>query len=395
MSRHKRNLLLTYAKHLLLLTASLLVAACGPTTPPPPTITPCPPVSPVAVLTPTRLPDPLIAEASASELVLINVYARANPGVVNIEAANIVEGEIASSSRGSGFVFDNRGHIVTNNHVVAEAELVRVTFSDGSAHEAQILGTDQDSDLAVLRVSPIPPGAVPLELGNSNLLEVGQMVLAIGNPFGLRGTMTSGIISGLGRALSGRVAVGGGLYSNPEIIQTDAAINPGNSGGPLLDLQGKVVGVNTAMSALDGTDSGIGFAVPANTVSRIIPYLIEDGEFHYPYLGITEDPRFTLGQLAQALSLPTTRGMLVASVALGEPADRAGVQGGDRNETVMGYDVRAGGDIVLAVDDHPVNSLYDITAYLIQEKSVGDTVVLTIIRGRQELQIEVELGERP
>ena len=373
----------------------ILVAACGPATPPPPTVTPCPVLPPIVVATPSPLPASILAEASAEELLLINLYERANPGVVNIEAAYIREGQITNTSNGSGFVFDSQGYIITNNHVVAEADLVRVTFSGGTAHEAQILGSDVDSDLAVLLVANPPPEATPLELGDSDLLEVGQRVIAIGNPYGLRGTMTAGIISGLGRALRGRVAVSGGLYSNPDIIQTDAAINPGNSGGPLLDSLGRVIGVNTAVEAVDGISSRIGFAVPVNSVQRIAPYLIEDGIFHYPYLGITEDPRFSLGQLAPALGLPTTRGVLVASVSPGQPADRAGLQGGDRDETVMGYVVRAGGDIIIAADGREVDSLHTLTAYLIQEKEIGDTVALMVLREGYEIEIVIELGERP
>ena len=374
---------------------TVLTAACEPATPPPPTITPCPVLPPVVIATPTSLPDSILSEASAEEILLINLYERANPGVVNIEAATIREGQITNTSNGSGFVFDSQGHIITNNHVVAEADLVRVTFSNGAAQEAEILGSDVDSDLAVLFVPNPPPEATPLVLGDSDLLEVGQRVIAIGNPYGLRGTMTTGIISGLGRSLRGRVAVGGGLYSNPDIIQTDAAINPGNSGGPLLDSSGRVVGVNTAVEAVDGIPSRIGFAVPVNTVQRIAPYLIENGSFHYPYLGITEDPRFTLGQLAPALGLPTTQGVLVASVSPGQPADRAGVRGGDRDVVVMGFTVRAGGDIIIAADGRDVDGLHSLTSYLIQEKEIGDTVALTVIRDGYEIEIIVELGERP
>ncbi len=219
------------------------------------------------------------------------------------------------------------------------ADTIWVTFSDGTLREAKVLGTDPYSDLAVLLVEDLPPGAVPLELGDSDTLQVGQRVIAIGNPFGLQGTMTVGVVSALGRVLPTVTTATGGSFSNPEIIQTDAAINPGNSGGPLLDSQGRVVGVNTAIRTTTGGNMGVGFAVPVNTVKRIVPRLISEGTYHYPYLGIVSDNRFTLAQLASVLDLPVNYGVLVSSVEPGTPADRAGLRGGTQN-------VRAG-------DDHP------------------------------------------
>jgi 2-alkenal reductase len=315
--------------------------------------------------------------------------------VVNIEVATMMGAEVTSVGRGSGFLIDNGGHIVTNSHVVERADSLWVTFSDGSVREAEVLGTDPDSDLAVLLVENLPPVAAPLALGDSDALEVGQRVVAIGNPFGLQGTMTVGIISALGRALRARDAPSGGRFANPEIVQTDTAINPGNSGGPLLDSHGRVVGVNTAIQTTDGSSRGIGFAVPVNTVKRIVPYLIEQGEYRYPYLGLTENDEFTLAQLAPMLGLPTTRGLLVSLVEPGGPADRAGIRGGDREVEVMGRVVRVGGDIVIAVDGREVESLYDLTAYLVHEKEVGDTVTLTVLREGRELEVAIQLGERP
>lgn len=382
----------------LLLTGGVLVAAlvaCAPSTPPAPTVTPYRATPSVVITTPTALPESVIAEATAEELLLINIHDRVNPGVVHIEAAERTADELVSLSTGSGFLIDDEGHIITNHHVVEGADVVWVTFSDGSNCWGEILGSDPDSDLAVILVSDLPPVAVPLALGDSDTLAVGQRVIAIGNPFGLRGTMTTGIVSGLGRALRARAAPSGGRFANPEIIQTDATINPGNSGGPLLDSHGRVVGVNTAVSALEGVNRGVGFVIPINTVRRIVPHLIEDGEYRYPYLGLTQNEQFTLPQLAAFLDLPTTEGFLVASVAPGGPADRAGVRGGDREVEVMGRTVRAGGDIILAADDYEVSSLYDLTAYLVQEKSVGDTVNLTVLREGRELEIPVKLGERP
>jgi 2-alkenal reductase len=337
----------------------------------------------------------VFADATAEERLLINLYSRTNPGVVNIEVA-VDTGEEISLVNGSGFIIDTEGHIVTNNHVVERADTIWVTFSDGSVRQAEMLGTDPDSDLAVLVVDSPPPGAVPLELGDSDDLEVGQRVIAIGNPFGLEGTMTVGVISGLGRLLRPPITSSGGYFRNPEIIQTDTPINPGNSGGPLLDLRGRVVGVNTAIRTTLGVNMAVGFAVPVNTVKRIIPRLIEEGEYRYPYLGIGADDRFALAQLALVLDLPTTQGVLVASVVPGSPAHRAGILGGDRAVTVMGRsDVRVGGDIIVAIDDYEVKDFPDLVAYLVRETEVGQVVTLTVLRDGEELKIPVELGERP
>jgi len=383
-------------------TLLLGIAACSPPllptepTPHAPTIVPGPLLPPVVVATPTSLPESLIAEATAEERLFINIYDRVNPGVVNIDVATEASGEVSPFGSGSGFLIDMEGHIVTNNHVVERADVIWVTFSNGSVRQAEVLGLDPDSDLAVLLVENLPPGAVPLELGDSDMLEVGQRVVAIGNPFGLQGTMTVGIISALGRLLPSRITNSGGYFRNPEIIQTDAPINPGNSGGPLLDLHGRVVGVNTAIRTTIGVSMGIGFAVPVNTVKRIVPHLIENGEYRYPYLGIGWDDRFTLAQLAPELGLPTPQGVLVASVVPGSPAHRAGVLGGDREVTVMGANnVRVGGDIIVAIDGYEVKDFPDLVAYLVREAEVGQVVTLTVLRDGEELDIPVELGERP
>ena len=364
----------------------------GPTGP---TAAPPLPTASVVVVTPTPLPESIVAEAMAEEQLLINLYERVNSGVVNIDVAAGIGEEASPFGSGSGFLIDTEGHIVTNNHVVEQADIIWITFSDGSLRQAQVLGTDPDSDLAALLVEDLPSGAAPLELGDSDTLQVGQMVVAIGNPFGLEGTMTLGIVSGLGRLLPARITASGGYFRNPEIIQTDAPINPGNSGGPLLDLRGRVVGVNTAIRSTVGVNSGVGFAVPVNTVKRIVPHLIEEGEYRYPYLGITADGRFDLAQLAQFLDLPTARGVLVAEVEPGGPADRAGVLGGDREVTVMGSRVRVGGDIIIAIDDYEVEDFSDLIAYLVLRTEVGQVVTLTVLRDGEELRIPVELGERP
>lgn len=350
---------------------------------------------PVVIATSTPLAADVMREADAVDALLVNLYQRAGPAVVYIEVLADRQGTVAPLGSGSGFVIDMEGHIVTNNHVVEQADTVRVTFSDATVSDAQILGQDPYSDLAVIKVNVTPDRLVSLEFGDSSLLQVGQRVIAIGNPFGLEGTMTVGIVSALGRTLPSQVAESAGFFSNPEIIQTDAAINPGNSGGPLLDSRGRVIGVNSAIRSTTGENSGIGFAVPANTVKRIVPSLIEEGVYHYPYLGITSNNLFSLAELAGPLGLPVARGVVIASVTAGEPAARAGLRGGDREVEVMGVPILAGGDIIVAIDGYELRDFDDLIAYLVRETEVGQEVVLTIIRDGEEIEIPVALDERP
>jgi len=364
-----------------------------PTAPSTPVIAPSTPV-PVLIATPTPLSEEAIAEMDAADALLINLYQRANPAVVYIEVLVRHEETLMPLGTGSGLVIDTEGHIVTNNHVIEEAEAVWVTFSDGSVTDAQIVGRDPYSDLAVIEVDVPPERLVPLELGDSSTLQVGQRVIAIGNPFGLEGTMTVGVISALGRTLPTQVIESAG-FRNPEIIQTDTAINPGNSGGPLLDTRGRVIGVNTAIRSATGTNSGIGFAVPVNTVKHIVPHLIEKGIYHYPYLGIESKSRPTVAELAGPLGLPVTRGVLIFEVKPGTAAARANLRGGDREVEVMGITVRSGGDIITAIDGYELRNFDDLIAYLVRETEVGQQVVLTVIRDREELEIPVTLGERP
>ena len=345
---------------------------------------------------PTSLPEGVISSAEAEDTLLINIYKQANPAVVYIRVLIKDEDSLVLLGAGSGFVIDTKGHIVTNNHVIETADAVMVTFSDGSVTDAQVLGRDSYSDLAVIKVDRLPEGAKPLELGDSSKLQVGQRVIAIGNPFGLEGTMTTGIVSAVGRSLSAE-QTGVGVFSIPEIIQTDAAINPGNSGGPLLDSQGQVVGVNTAIRSLTGTNSGVGFAIPVNIVKRIVPKLIEEGTYHYPYLGISSDNRLPLADLAGPMGLPVTRGVLITSVVEGTAADRAGLRGGDPADTVevYGMQIVTGGDIIVAIDGYEINDFNDLIAYLIRETEVGQRITMTIIRDGEELEVPVTLGERP
>lgn len=342
------------------------------------------------------LPDPLTIQADEIDALLTNLYERANPAVVNIDVSG--GSNLLEFGSGSGFVVDSAGHIVTNNHVIEGADEIDVTFWDGSAATAKLIGTDPYSDLAVIQVEVDAAKLFPLSLGDSDRVKVGQRVVAIGNPFGLLGTMTVGIVSGKGRTLPADAPNGSSNnFSNPDIIQTDAAINPGNSGGPLLNSAGEVIGINSAIRT-DGTNranSGVGFAVPSNTVSRVLQQILNNGRASYPYLGVSVDNHLTIAELAQALDLPVSTGVLIASVVDGGPAQRAGLQGGNRPVTVRGLPVRAGGDIIIAIDGDTIASFDEMIAYLSARKQVGQQVTVTVVRGDQTLQVPVTLDERP
>ena len=356
-------------------------------------------VQPTLAPPPTALPPDAIAEADAEELLLINLYERVNPAVVNI-VITVADEEnelgpqqlFPAQGQGSGFVYDTEGHIVTNNHVVAEADKVEVTFYDGSIVEAEVVGSDPDSDLAVVQVDIAPESLRPIEWGNSDLLRVGQRAVAIGNPFGLEGTLTSGIISALGRSLPTEQ----GAFRIPEIIQTDAAINPGNSGGPLLNSQGQVIGINTAIvpnrSAFgERSFLGVGFAVPANLVKRVIPSLIEFGEYRHPWIGFSGNSVTT--EIAAEMELPEVAGALVAEVISGSPADKAGLRGGTRE--VIGINTLLGGDVIIGIDDEPVREFDDLLSFLSRKGEVGKEVTLTIIRDGKQQTLPLTLDARP
>jgi 2-alkenal reductase len=363
---------------------------------PTPTVVPPQTSAPVVlVATPSPLPEDTVAEMDTEDALLVNLYQRVNPAVVYIQILVDDGGTLLPLGSGSGFVIDDEGHIITNAHVVEEADIVQVTFSYNNVLvDAEIVGQDPYSDMAVIKVNVSPDQLVPLELGDSSILQVGQRVIAIGNPFGLEGTMTVGIISALGRTLPAQVLESTGRFSNPEIIQTDAAINPGNSGGPLLDTRGRVIGVNTAIRSETGVSSGIGFAVPINTLKRILPQLLEEGTYHYPYLGITSNNLFSVAELAGPLGLPVAHGVLIAEVTPGTAAANGGLQGGNREVEVMGVTIMAGGDIIVAIDEYQVTDYSDFIAYLVRETEVGQTIVLTVVRNGEELEIPVTLGER-
>ncbi len=327
---------------------------------------------------PATEPDP--GGYQALESALVDVYALANSAVVTIIAAPV--------GSGTGFVYDPAGHIVTNNHVVAGASSYEIVFAGGERLRGRLVGRDADSDLAVLQVDALPAGVHPLALGDSDDLEVGQLVVAIGNPFGEQGSMSLGIISGLGRSLpSQRGQTAGTAYALPQVIQTDAPINPGNSGGPLLDLAGKVLGVNSAIVSTTGTNSGVGFAIPVNAVRQVVPGLIADGAYRYPYMGAAFDEEISLDEQG-AFDLPQTSGAYVLSVSPGSPAAQAGLRGASAT-------TGRGGDLIVAIDDRPVGDFNDLNSYLVFHTTVGQTIELTVIRNGARLTVPLTLGQRP
>jgi len=353
----------------------------------------------------TAMPEPtsplpataLEVGVAEEEDLLINLYERVNPAVVNIRVVKRVEqpavftpDELYQEGQGSGFVWDQEGHIVTNNHVVEGADEVEVVFWDDTVVEGKVIGTDPDSDLAVVEVDLLAEELHPVELGDSEELKVGQLAIAIGNPFGQAGTMTRGIISALGRTFT----PGGSPFSIPEMIQTDAAINPGNSGGPLLDSEGRVIGINSLILSRSGSSSGVGFAVPIDMAKRVVPVLIEEGEYHYAWLSVTGTD--LTPDIVEAMDLPAdTRGALVIEVGEGGPADEAGLRGSTETVEIKGRPLEIGGDIILAIDGTPVQDMDDVIVYLVKNTRPGQEVDLSILRSGQEQKLTVELGERP
>jgi len=388
----------------------MLDAAATPTLPPAPTrtplaatatpgasATPAPPLPTIAPLPTLAIDDnnPLVAQ----ERMLVELYRRVAPAVVRIEALAEhppIDGApvpgIIPMPLGSGFLTDDQGHIVTNNHVVEAGDALYVRFADGSMFAASQVGRDPGSDLAVLKIERIPAGVVPLILADSREVAVGQMAIAIGNPFGLQNTLTVGVVSGLQRSLAGP-SNDSGRFRIANVIQTDAAVNPGNSGGPLLNIRGEVIGVNTAISSDTGVFDGVAYAVPSNAVRRIVPALIAQGRYTYPWIGISMQD--VSPPLAEALDLGTERGVLVTSVVADGPAERAGLRAGTRDIDIGGQTWRAGGDVIIAVDGQPVTSADELIGFTQLEASVGDNVTFTIVREGQELPLTVVLGERP
>jgi S1-C subfamily serine protease len=302
--------------------------------------------------------------------------------------------EFFAEGQGSGFVWDTQGHIVTNNHVVQDADRISVTFADGTVAEAELIGTDRDSDLAVVQVNLPPEQLRPIEVVSSETVHVGELIAVLGNPFGLENTLTVGFISALGRSLPVQMEGAGPTYSIPDVIQTDAAVNPGNSGGAMVNDQGQLIGVPSAIRSPVRASVGVGFAIPSTIVQKVVPSLIERGTYSHPWLGISGQS-FT-PEIARAMGLdPGQQGALVIDVTEGGPADEAGLRGSDRQVTIDGIPMRVGGDVITQFNDRPVNGFDDLIAYLARYTTVGDQVTLTILRDGQPRTITVPLEARP
>ncbi len=360
-------------------------------------------LSPTTVAAPALPSDDILA---TFESALTDVYQRALPSVVDIQVTQRVAAgpvnqfgfglgqqpqDFLRQGEGSGFVWDADGHIITNYHVVEDAETVKVSFANGTSAGAEVIGTDPDADLAVLKVDLPASELQPLVLGDSDALQVGQLAIAIGNPYGQDFTMTSGIVSAVGRIISS----GSSPFSIPEVIQTDASINPGNSGGPLLNRHGEVIGINTMIISESGSNAGVGFAIPINIARQILPTLIAGKDYEYAWLGISGTA--LTDEVAAAMSLLAgTRGALVIDVTQGGPADEAGLRASQETLTVAGVEYPYGGDIVIAIQGKPVTDMDDLITYLVEHTRPGDKVTLGLLRagGNQET-VTVTLGVRP
>jgi S1-C subfamily serine protease len=372
----------------------------------PATATPAPTATTAVIATavpapsPTPGPQPPTASLLDLQQEVIDVYEAAGSGVVHITSRSYTYDffyrAVPQEGTGSGFVYDTEGHIVTNYHVVEGAEELYVTLADDTVLPGRIVGADPSNDLAVIQIDPSGDALhllQPVSLGVSDNLRVGQFVVAIGNPFGLEQTLTVGVVSALGRVIESPDDRFIG-----EIIQTDAAINPGNSGGPLLDLSGKVIGVNTAIFSPSQASAGIGFAVPVNTVRRVVPELIARGRYPHPWLGaslLSLTPRWVEILQQTGMEVPVRQGTLVLEAITGEAADLAGVRGGDQLVQVGRQILPVGGDIITAVNGQPVKDSRELNLYLESNTRVGDTVDLTLIRNGQEQRVQLQLSERP
>ena len=367
------------------------------------------PAAPVTgPLVPPRVSEPPDADAivAAQEQVLTRLYRAVLPSVVRIRVTQRItqdgdrpfgsEGgpgeprEFFQRGEGSGFLWDSQGRIVSNYHVVQGASRVTVSFADGTVLEARVLGGDPDSDLAVLQVDAPAETLKPVVLGDSSKVEVGQLAVAIGNPFGQEFTMTTGIVSAVGRTISSDAS----LFSIPNVIQTDASINPGNSGGPLLDRQGRVIGINTQIITRSGSNSGVGFAVPINAAKQAVPALTKDGRYDYAWLGISGGTLRPV--VAELMDLPeSARGVLVMEVVGDGPADKGGLRGSDETRSVNGERYRVGGDVIVAIAGSPISDSDDLIVYLIEHSRPGDWVTFDVIREGEQVQVQVTLGTRP
>ena len=354
---------------MLLGVATQPVAATGPTR-----------VDPVPALYAESGSSPAVDGARGLESTLTALYRTANESVVYIV--------VSSRSSGSGFVYDHEGHIVTNYHVASSGSGYEVVFASGERMSARLIGSDADSDLAVLKVDRLPDGVDPLPLGDYQRVEVGQLAIAIGSPFGAEGSMSLGIVSGLGRSLrSQRATSSGSTYSLPEVIQTDAPINPGNSGGPLLNLDGAVIGVNAAIATASGTNSGVGFSIPVAAVALVVPSLIDEGEYVYPYMGTSFADEISLAAQTE-YGLSQTQGAYVVSVTPGGPAERAGV-------VAANAQTGRGGDLIVDIDGQAIRDFSDLNSYLVFRAKVGQVIEVTALRNGKHVVLSLELGARP
>ena len=328
-----------------------------------------------------------ISGTKTSNLSLTEIFEISESGVVKVNVERNSETQFLTAGVGSGFVYDDIGHIITNDHVIYDAKKITITFVDGEAFLAEIVGSDPYTDIAVIRVNSTIAMLNPLSIGNSNNLKVGEQVATIGNPFGLSGSMTSGIVSQIGRLLPQESG-----YSIPDVIQTDAAINPGNSGGPLLNMDAKVVGINTAIQSASGEFAGIGFAVPSATIEKIVPVLIETGEFKHPWIGIQGhdvDP-----ELAKVRELDSSKGFLIMAVIEGSPADLGGLLGVTETVEIDDREYPIDGDIIISVDGIEVRKISDILVHLQRNKVIGDSMELEVLRNGEILDITITLEER-
>jgi len=404
----------------------LALAACGPAIPvasvsngnSAPALTSPKPTqpAPAQAAMPSGASSDLLA---AYQGTLENIYKTLSPSVVNIRVVQKVDATTSGTTQipgfpffnqpqgqqpqqpqqqfqsalGSGFVWDQSGDIVTNNHVISGAEKIEVTFSDGTIIPAKLVGADPDSDLAVVKVDVSADKLHPVQLGDSNAVKVGQLSIAIGNPFGLEGTMTTGIISAVGRSLPANEN-STQSYTIPDVIQTDAAINPGNSGGVLLDAQGNVLGVTSAIESPVRANAGVGFAIPSAIVNNVVPALIKDGKYVHAWLGISGTT--LIPDLATAMKLDAgQRGALVEEILPNGPAEKAGLQGSNQQVTIEGSTTKVGGDVITAIDSQPVVEMNDLIAYLARSTKVDQKVTLTLLRNGKQETVDVTLAARP
>ena len=407
---------LTVASSILIIAA--LLVSCAPTVTQPTTIATTAPAATRAPVVSNNITT--VAEQNAYE----QIYAAVNPSVVNIRVVQNQSStqqdsqysvpnfpgfpqlnspqqqqQVPTQVEGAGFIFDSDGHIITNNHVVTDASRIIVTFADGTQAEAKVVGTDPGTDLAVIQVSADTSSLKPVALADAAQLKVGQIVIAIGSPFGLQGSMTTGIISSLGRTIensnsSSNITSSTAYYSIPDIIQTDAAINHGNSGGPLLDLNGEVVGINTAIESTSDSSAGVGYVIPSSIIKLVATALINSGKIEHTYLGLTTVPIDS--DLAKAMNLPeNTLGILVEKVSADSPSGKAGLKGSTQEVTIDGIQRTIGGDVITGIDGNQVKDYNDLISYLLLHTTVGQQVNLEVIRGGKTITVPVTLAARP